>query len=253
MTLELIARHYDLLYNQFEDDIDMWDHLTADIDGPILEVGCGTGRLLLPLARLGHQLSGLDLSDLALQQARQKLETERLLRQVTLHQADMRTFSLDQQFELAFVPLNTFMHCHTVDDQLATLERLHAHLVPGGELVIDLFNPDLGLFAEADGRLYFEDEFTDPTSGNTVQLFWRHDLDLGEQMRHMIYLLDEIQTDGQLCRTRIPFSLRYFHRFEIELLLRAAGFSIEALYGDYDLTDFHGHSPRLIVFAQAIK
>ncbi len=250
MTLDLIAQYYDLLYGNLEEDIPMWQALAEETTGPLLEVGCGTGRLLLPLAEAGYRLTGIDLSTVALSAARARLQAAGLSSQVSLVQADMRHFQLHRQnFNLAFVPLNTFMHCHTVEDQLATLQSIHAHLVPGGQLALDLFYPDPALLAEADGRLYFEAETVDDLTGRTVQWYWRHDIDLAGQMRHMVYVLDEVDEEGLVRRVHIPFSLRFFYRYEMELLLQAAGFEVKTIYGSYDLEPFHGHSQKMIFLA----
>jgi SAM-dependent methyltransferase len=191
------------------------------------------------------------LSAVALEAARRKIEAAGLTKKITLQQADMREFHLTKKdFDLAFVPLNTFMHLHTIDDQLATIRSIHRHLTPEGLLVIDLFHPDPTMLAEADGRLYFEDEIIDPTLGRTVQWYWRHDIELDEQMRHLTYVLDEIDKEGIVRRTQIPFSLRFFYRFEMELLLQAGGFTVETIFGSYELEPFHSHSPRMIVVAR---
>ena len=228
----------------------MWAALTETVEAPILEVGCGTGRILLPLAEWGHTMTGLDLSETALATTQAKLAAAGLTENVTLEQADMRYFKLpDQTFSQALIPLNTFMHCHTIKDQLATLQAIHTHLQPSGQVVIDLFQPDPALLAEADGRLYFEDETSDPKTGHTVQWYWRHDIDLAAQMRHLVYVLDEIDETGLVRRTQIPFSLRFVYRFEMELLLKLAGFELDTIYGDYTFDPFDGHSPRMIVVA----
>jgi SAM-dependent methyltransferase len=250
MSLNLIAKYYDILYGDVDDDLWMWDTLTHDPGGDLLEIGCGTGRLLLPLAKAGHRLTGIDLSEVALQTARAKIEAAGLTRQVTLQQADMRNFDLPQKnFAMALLPLNTFMHLHTVHDQLATLNAIFRHLAADGLLVIDLFNPDPTMLAEADGRLYFEDEVVNKTSGYLVQWYWRHDIELDKQMRHLTYVLDEIDEQGVVHRVQIPFSLRFCYRFEMELLLRASGFNVETIFGSYELEPFHGHSPRMIFMA----
>ena len=232
----------------------MWQILTERVQTPILEVGCGTGRLLLPLGQAGHKLTGLDLSEVALGAAQAKIEAAGLTDQITLQQGDMRSMDLaEKAFGLAFIPLNTFMHCHTLEDQLAALQAIHHHLQPAGQLIIDLFQPNPALLAEADGRLYFEQTLIDDLTDHTIQWYWRHEVDLGQQMRHLIYILDEIDQDGLVRRVQIPFSLRFIYRFEIELLLRAAGFSLKTLYGDYDLTPFDSHSPRIIVVADKVS
>ena len=229
----------------------MWLTLTSEADGPLLEIGCGTGRLLLPLAQAGHSLTGIDLSSLALGAARAKLEAAGLTGQVTITQADMRHFDLPQHdFALAFIPLNTFMHCQTLEEQQATLLSIHSHLRPEGRLILDLFYPEPTLLAEADGRLYFETETIDELTGRTVQWYWRHDIDLARQLRHLTYVLDEIDEEGLVRRVQIPFSLRFVYRYEMELLLRASGFYLEKLYGSYELEPFDSHSARLIVAAR---
>jgi SAM-dependent methyltransferase len=251
LTLNLIAQYYDLLYGNLEEDLPMWEMLAQNVAGAILEIGCGTGRLLLPLAQAGHTLTGLDLSEVALNAAQTKIKAAGLVGQITLQQADMRHFDLPQKdFALALVPLNTFMHCHTIEDQLSTLQTIHHHLQPAGQLIIDLFHPDPTLLAEADGRLYFEDEAVAESTGHTVQWYWRHDIDLARQMRHLVYILDEIDQEGVVRRTQIPFSLRFFYRYEMELLLRASGFAVDTIYGSYQLEPLNSHSPRLIFVAK---
>lgn len=250
MNLDLIAGYYDLLHGNLEEDIPLWETLAQDIDGPVLEVGCGTGRLLVALAQAGHTLTGIDLSPVALNAARAKLKAAGLARQVTLVQADMRHFDLPgKQFALAILPLNTFMHCHTLDDQLATLTAIHRHLQPRGQVIIDLFYPDPLMLAEVDGRLYFESEMVDDRTGHTVQWYWRHDIDLARQMRHLTYVLDEIGPNGQVRRVSLPVSLRYFYRYEMELLLKTTGFGVNLIYGSYDMDLFDSHSPRMIFVA----
>ena len=251
MNLDLIATYYDLLYGGVDEDWSMWQTLTEAAAGPILEVGCGTGRLLLPLAEAGHTLTGIDLSPVALEAARAKIEAAGLTRQVTLQSADMRDFDLPRKnFAQAFIPLNTFLHCLTIDDQLSTLRAIYRHLKPEGQLIIDILHPDPTLLAEADGRLYFEAETIDELTGRMVQWYWRHEIDLAEQMRHLTYVLDEIDQEGLVRRVQIPFSLRFVYRYEMELLLRATGFTIEAIYGSYDLEPFHSHSSKMIFVAR---
>jgi SAM-dependent methyltransferase len=251
MSLDLIARYYDLLYGNLDEDWSMWQTLTEAAGGPLLEVGCGTGRLLLPLAAAGHTLTGLDLSPVALEAARAKIKAAGLTRQITLQPADMRDFDLPHKnFALAFIPLNTFLHCQTTDEQLSTLRAIHRHLRPAGQLIIDVFYPDPTLLAEADGRLYFEGEVIDELTGRTVQWYWRHDIDLAQQKRHLTYILDEIDEAGLVRRAQIPFSLRFVFRYELELLLRATGFGTETIYGSYELEPFHSHSQKMIFVAR---
>jgi SAM-dependent methyltransferase len=248
--LDLLAQYYDLLHGDLEEDLPLWEALAQTAAGPILEVGCGTGRLLLPLAQAGYTLTGLDLSPVALATAQTKLAAAGLTGQVTLVQADMREFDLPQKdFSLALMPLNTFMHCQSMAEQLATLQAIHRHLQPGGQLVIDLFYPDPVMLAEVDGRLYFEAESVTESTGERVQWYWRHDIDLAGQLRHLTYILDEIDPEGQVRRITLPFSLRFVYRFELELLLKMSGYTVETIFGSYEMEPFDSNSPRMIFVA----
>jgi len=252
MTLNLIAHYYDLIHRDLDEDLPLWLNLAAEAGGPVLEVGCGTGRLLLPLAQAGHTLTGLDLSDTALAAAQTKLDSAGIPpSQVSLVQADMRHFSLPaKNFAIALLPLNTLMHCHTIDDQLAVLKNIRQHLRPNGQLVIDLFFPDAVMLAEEDGRLYYEADLVNEHTGHSVQWFWRHQIDAAAQMRHLVYILDELAPDGTVHRVSLPLSLRFFYRFEMELLLSQAGFVVDAILGDYDMHPFDEGSPRMIFVAR---
>jgi SAM-dependent methyltransferase len=250
-TFETIARFYDLLYGEREDDLPMWLELTETVDGPILEVGCGTGRVMIPLLQHDRQVTGLDISPLALQATQDKVDAGGFGRLATLRLADMRHFDLpEKDFAFAFIPINTFMHCETIVDQQAALSTIAGHLRPGGELVIDLFHPDPQSLLEADGRLLLETMLIDELTKHTVQWFIIRRLRLADQIQDVTFILDEIQKDGRMRRETISFPLRYLHRFEMELLLRNAGFNLIDILGDYDLSPSNDESPRMIFVAQ---
>ncbi|MGQ9786656.1 MAG: class I SAM-dependent methyltransferase [Anaerolineae bacterium] len=247
---DLFARFYDLFYAQCNEDIAMYLDFAQATDGAILELGCGTGRLVLPLARAGHRVTGLDSSAEMLDSAQERLRAAGLVGHVTLVQGDLRRFEIAERFALVILSANTFMHCHDTQEQLACLECIHRHLHSGGRLVIDLTHPDLQTLTEADGHLSSDDPVYDPQTGCTVQRFIRQHLDMAHQMQHVTFIIDEIAPDGRVCRTLFPFRLRIVFRFEMELLLRLAGFSLEALYGSYQLEPFESHSERMIFVAR---
>src|SRR3954454_12581093 len=131
------ARFYDEDYRHYDDDVDATVHLAQEMDGPVLELGCGTGRLLLPLTVTGLPLTGVDISPALLARARAKLATVAHGDTVTLVQADLRALALAQrEFAFAFCTSNTLMHLAGAEAQLAVLERVAAHLRPGGLLML---------------------------------------------------------------------------------------------------------------------
>ena len=254
MTIDLygnFAGFYDLDFVDRDDDLLFYEQFCARCGSPILELGCGTGRLMLPLVRQGFDVTGVDISPAMLERAQRRLAVEGLPGRATLLEQDMRHLALDGRFNLALLAVNSFMHMLTLDDQLATLARIREHLNPGGVLLLDLFNPDLPRLLEPGGQMFLDRVTTHPETGHRVFKFRTQRVDLGLQTIHVTYMVDEVDGQGSVVRrTLIPFSVRYLFRGELELLLRHAGFKIEAIYGSYDLDEFTGDSARMLPVAR---
>ncbi len=248
---DFIAQYYDLIYASRADDLDMWLNLTANVEGKVLEIGCGTGRVMLPLLQAGKHVTGVDISDVALSAGRAKITAGGFDESAVLYRADMRTLDLPQKdFVFAFIPSNTFMHCLSIADQQATLHATFAHLQPGGTLVIDLYHPDPQALLEADGRVQLANQLIDDLTGHMVHWFVSRRLQLAEQIQEVTFILDEHHENGALFRRAFSFPMRYVHRFEMELLLTDAGFIVQEVLGDYDQSPFCAESPRMIFIAQ---
>jgi len=250
MEFDPIVPFYDLFYGARDDDLKMYRDFAMAADGSLLELGCGTGRLLVPLAGDGHSITGLDLSAVMLAAARAKLEAAHLAGRVTLVQGDMRDFELSTRFALAFIPINTFMHCYDMHQQLACLRCVRRHLESGGQLVVDVFHPDSQVLVESDGRLMSEGAVINPQTGHTVHRLYTRRLDVATQTQHITFIMDEIDSIGTVRRTLFPFRLRFVYRYEMELLLHVAGYTLEAVYGSYDLEPFDSHSEKMIFVAR---
>jgi len=244
------APFYDLDYREMEADLLMIEQFAARCGSPILEVGCGTGRLVRLLAGAGYRVTGVDLSAAMLAEAQRKVQTAGLERWVTLVEQDMRHLSLGEQYNLAVLAVNSFMHLLTRADQQAALAGIRHHLKPGGLLLLDLFNPDPARLLELRGQMVLEKVAADPGTGHRLLKFRADMADLGEQTIHVTYIIDDIDGEGVVRRTVFPFSLRYLFRGELELLLGLADFKLEALYGSYDLDEFTGASEKMIAVAR---
>ena len=249
-NFDIYARFYDPDLGDWDADLRVYEQFAARCDSPILELGCGTGRVLLSLARQGYRITGIDASAAMLERARAKIAEENLTERVNLVEQEMRELELGERFNLAFAALNSFAHLHTTDDQLATLARIHRHLNPGGLLVLDMFNPDMGRLLDTRGQVALAKVVDEPGTGQRLMRFHTEEVDLGRQIIRTTYIVDEVDAAGQVKRTLFPFSLRYLFRYELELLLRHAGFEIEAIYGSYDLDEFSGDSEKLIAVAR---
>ena len=249
-NFDIYARFYDPDLDDWDADLRIYEQFAARCGSPILELGCGTGRVLLPLARQGYRVTGIDASAAMLEQARNKIAEESLTERVTLVEQAMRELELGERFNLAIAALNSFAHLHTTGDQLTALAQIRCHLNPGGLLVLDLFNPDMGRLLEPRGQVALAKVMAEPGTGQRTMRFTADDVDLGRQIIHTTYIVDEIDAEGHVQRTLFSFSLRYVFRYELELLLRHAGFEIEAIYGSYDLDEFSGDSEKLIAVAR---
>lgn len=246
------ARFYDLDVTGPADDLLMIEQFCARCGSPILELGCGTGRLLLPLALKGYHVTGVDSSPAMLDLARLKLGDARMAGRVELVERDMRSLDMHGGFNLAYCVLNSFLHMLTLDDQLAALRSALRCLNAGGLLVLDVFNPDLARLLEPAGQISLENVLTNPDNGRPILKKVARMVDLGRQLIHTTYCLDELDDEGRVKRTVYPFVLRYVFRSELELLLRCAGFQIDGIYGSADLDEFTGVSERIVAIGRKV-
>jgi SAM-dependent methyltransferase len=242
------ARYYDADHGAFTDDIPFYREMARRTGGPILEVMCGSGRVLAPLAADGHAITGLDISPRLLALAREKLASAGRAGRAELVVGDARHAVPRGPFALAIIALNSFMHLTTVDDQLAALRQIHAALRPGGVLAIDLFNPDPRELARRGGELVFDKAFT-LSDGTVVHKFVAQRLDAAEQTSHVTFFYDEQLADGTVRRAALPFTMRWLYRYELEHLLARAGFVLETVYGSYDLDDYSSASEQMLAVA----
>ncbi len=242
------ARYYDADFRDYIDDIVFLREMARRAGGPILELMCGSGRALLPLAEEGYAITGVDSSPVMLELARARIAQADLGDRVVLIESDVRTVSLPaNHFALAFVAVNSFMHLEEVGDQLAALATVRRALDRKGLLIIDLFNPDLMQMTKEDNRLMLERSYV--LDGNRVHKFVAIDSDLAAQTSHVTYFYDEHDSTGQLKRRVMNFTMRWFYRYEMEHLLARAGFLVRSVYGSYDLDAYTTESPRLVVVA----
>jgi len=223
--------------------------------GPVLEIGCGTGRVLIPTAREGVEIVGVDRSSHMLQVCRDRLalEPEEVQSRVRLVRADMRSFGLARTFSLVTLPFRPFQHLTTVEEQLSCLAAIHRHIDPGGHLILDLFNPSLeALVQDTVGREVGEEpEFTTPDGRRVVRWHKIVARDVVNQVSQVELIYYVTHPDGRDERLVHAFPMRYLFRYEAEHLLARSGFAVEAVYSDYDRSPFGSKSPgELILVAR---
>ena len=218
--------------------------------GPVLDLGCGAGRFLVPLAEAGYAVTGVDTSAAMLSAARATVAAAGCDAQVTLWQDDFRSLTTlgDTRFALAFCAQNTFLHMPDSASQQAALRAIAAHLRPGGLLMLDLIHPNPELLGAYYGAITHETTF-ESADGDRVDRFVSAFYRAAIQMVEATWFYDITAPDRTLTRIVVPFSMRLIGRYEIELLLHGAGFAVEAIYADAGLTPLDDGADRMLVVA----
>ncbi len=246
---DLIAPYYDLEHAGYQEDVDLYLNYALAAGSPVLELGCGTGRLLEPLARRGIEVVGVDSSPAMLTRARHRLQASNLIQHAELLEADARTLRLNRLFRLAFVALNSFAHFITRQDQRAALTTLYQHLLPAGTLILDLPNADVRRYQQADGQLFHQGTWTDESQHIIVSHLIAATSDPETHVLHLTHFYDIHPQAGPLRRIVTESALALLSPGEAELLVESCGFHINHLFGDYDLNPCADTSPRLIIVA----
>jgi SAM-dependent methyltransferase len=248
-----IADLYDhVVPYQARPDVGFFVDAARESGGPVLEVGCGTGRVLIPTARAGIEITGLDLSPAMLEVCRQKLkdEPEEVRARVRLVQGDMRQFELGKPFRLVTLPFRPFQHLTTVGDQLACLGCIRRALAEGGKLILDIFNPSIESLARTNfgEELSEEPEFSMPDGRKVIRRHKVASRDAANQINYVELIHYVTHPDGRQERLVQAFPMRYLFRFEAEHLLARAGFDVEQLYADYDKSPYGSKYPGELIF-----
>lgn len=220
---------YDVIYSDIRDDIPFWvreartgAHAGGG-SGRVLELCCGTGRVLIPCLEAGVDIEGLDLTEAMVEALRGKLAARGLRAEVTL--GDMRDFTRPRRFALITVPFNSFLHNMTQADQLATLRCCREHLGPGGRLMLNVFHPSSPKLAEHDGvpRVI---KTVPHSAGGSARVIDAGRCDPVEQHIGITRIVELLDGAGKVRATHdLSFELRYIWKPEMELLLTLAGFT----------------------------
>jgi SAM-dependent methyltransferase len=224
---------YDLVLKDIPYGRDFYVGLAREARGPVLDVACGTGRILLPSLQGGADIEGLDMYEPMLRTLRAKAAQLGLAPQ--LYQADMSEFAAARRYALVMIPFNAFIHNMTQEAQMSCLECCRAHLLPGGRLAFDTFFPSLEIVGAPQQTRVLEGEVPHPDTGLPLRLYDTRTFDRVAQTQHSLNEIEQLAADGSVERVyRSQISSRYIYKHEMELLLRVAGFSRWEIYGDFD-------------------
>ncbi len=248
-----VARLYDLVPKYAErPDRRFYVDEARRSGGPVLELGCGTGRVLISIARAHVNIVGLDLSGPMLGSCRGKLarEPKDVRERVELVQGDMCNFDLVREFALVIIPFRPFQHLVEEEKQVACLRSIRRHLRPGGRLAFDVFYPNLDHLANTElGKECELTPWTKLPDGRELRRTTRTTrCDIPAQVKdvEIIYYL-RTPDDGEE-RYVQAFPFRWFYRYEMEYLLARCGFRVRELYADFERTPFGQEYPCEMVF-----
>lgn len=232
-----IAELYDLEYAYHREDIGWYTQLARAAEGPVLELGCGTGRLTLPMAHAGATVVGVDRAPAMLEGLAAKLVRAPpvVQRRVQLVAADYRSLQLDQLFGAVLWPFNALHHCAGPTDVAEVLCRIRGWLAPGGSLALDCYLPDLELYDRDPDERFEPRSFTDPRSGQLLQSWEQGWWDAATHTHHVLYVYEH--PDGR--QERAHLALRMYELDELRTLVEGAGWRIVSEAMDFEETPLH--------------
>jgi SAM-dependent methyltransferase len=236
------------------DDIAFYVGEAERARGPVLELGSGTGRLLIPTARAGVTITGLDGSRHMLARCEEKLgeEPAAVRGRATLRAGDCRDFDLGGRFALVTAPFHFLQLFPRVDDQLRLLHAAARHLAPGGHLVLDVFNPSFPRLVAHDGTERDEAPAAALPDGRMFRRAYRvARVRWVDQVSETELIYYVAPGPGEPFERYVQaFDMRFFVRAELEHLLARAGFEIMDMYGDFAGEPLTDDAPRMVVRAR---
>lgn len=257
--------------NQYDTHSELYDQLYLGLPGeqefyvaeslkypsPVLEIGCGTGRVTIPVAQVGVDITGIDNSEGLLKVAKEKIQKLKTLPgNIDFILADMRDFSVDKKFNLVIIPYRAFLHMHTVEDQKRTLRNIWNHLAPGGHLIMNMFFPRIDVmdtYINQLGTVVKHVKTLEKKDGNTQIVYDSRQYSSYSQIITQYFIVEEIDQSGlMVSKHYFPLTLRWVTKFEMEHLLELTGFKIVNLFGWFDKREFSDSSEEMIWVVQKV-
>ncbi|MCA1687612.1 MAG: class I SAM-dependent methyltransferase [Actinobacteria bacterium] len=245
LEYDSLADLYDLEYPH-DYDVPFWLALAEREGGPVAEWGAGTGRIAIPLAEAGFEITGVEISERMVEEGRKKSG------KVEWVCGDMRSAKLGRRYKLAVCAFNSFLCLLSVDDALAFLRNAREHLEPGGLLGIEVsaFSPEE--LAEEPGGPELRHDFTRELPDGRIDRFSVSRYDAASQLLRMRLFYELYGAAGVLKERRAhDLTIRVVGRAELELMLRLVGFEVEAVYGGFEGEPFAAESDHLIMLARS--
>lgn len=241
-----IASFYDLFFEHIQSDEYFYEYFIKQNNGPALEIGSGTGRLLIPYLRSGLDVTGVEPSEHMIEICNQKCEKINL--HATIYQQYLEKLEIDQKYKTIYMPLFVFQNIIKREDAVKALEKVYKHLLPEGQIIISTYFP-----------------WNDPTG--TYEMTWRINairetqdarvilsesilLDKFEQIQTKYFKFESYKNNKLEETFIIPTYLRYYSRYELTMMLENANFKDIEIYGDYTFAQADSNSSTLVFVAK---
>jgi SAM-dependent methyltransferase len=256
---EVLAKYYDGAYAVKKDLVDLpfYLELAKQVGGPVLEIACGTGRVLLPIARAGIQIDGVDSSPAMLHILKHQMDSEppAVRERIRLHEGDMRDIRLQRKYPLVTIPFRPMQHMHTVPDQVKALQTAAFHLDEGGILAFDVFYPKFELLQGGIGQEVLELEWPDPSNPKwTIRRFFRKDaVDKIQQTFYFTFLLRTFEGEEMVREESTSMTLCYYTYPHLRTLFLLAGLEVAQEYGSFAKAPLDNNATEMIFLLRKTK
>lgn len=228
------AEWYDCYFGAYDADAEFFFEEARRCTGKVLEAGCGTGRLMLPMLQDGADVVGFDPVEPMLEQLKRKAANLKLTPRVS--RQSMESFRYDEHFDLIIVPFRVFNHCLDPASQGQALENFRRHLAPDGRLIVSTFVPDPELILSASNTIQYMSTVQHPETGRAVICsHFNLEVDILNQIRTDVWVYEELDDEQRILRkVYLPLRIRWVYPSEMALLLERAGFNQFEVYGSFD-------------------
>lgn len=245
-TLYDDSRFYDLVHGEYAapETLDFYEKQITLYGSPVLELACGTGHYLIPLAEKVIEISGIDISGEMLERATEKASKRNI--SIDVQKGDIRDFELDRKFSLILLLGNSLQHLTTREDVEKCFDAVKKHLTPNGRFIVEVFNPSLKILSRDSDENVLDSVYE--TDKGEMSLTGRVNYDEATQINHITWKYQNASTGES---TKFTFTMRQFFPQELNALLIYNGFHIEEKFGNRNGEKFESSSPRQIVVAKA--
>jgi ubiquinone/menaquinone biosynthesis C-methylase UbiE len=238
---------YDGQFHRNNEDFPFYRKWCLKTGGPVLELCCGTGRLTIPLAQAGVDITGLDITPAMLNQAKTKRDAKGL--DIKLIKGDMRRFRLGRRFKLIFIPFNSIQNTYTLKDIENIFARVKEHLTSGGVFILDIFNPSIRILNGSGAPSKVIERFTLP-DGRKIIIKEKHVYDAAAQVNRVAW---QYIINGK-SRPFQQLDMRCFFPQEMDALLKYNGFEVVEKFGNYNQAPFgSAFSKQIYILRKKVK